>query len=76
MDMRCAVVLQMYTTRLHTGVVCRRCPDVLRMPGDIFDWCAVVNRRIISAYVTYVAETFATLLRPTASKQAGARRAM
>ena len=37
------------------------------MPGDIFDWYAAVNRRIISAHVAYVAETFETLLRPTAS---------
>jgi hypothetical protein len=75
--MNCVVVLQMYTIRFHPGVVLQTLPpDVLRMPGDIFDWCAVVNRRIISTHVAYVAQTCVILLRPTASKQAGARSAM
>jgi hypothetical protein len=67
--MNCVVVLQMYMTRFHTGgSVADTTPDVLLMPGDIFDWCAVVNRRIISTHVAYVAQTFVILLRPTASK--------
>ena len=59
--------MQICTQRFHTGVVFRHYPDVFLMPGDIFDWYAVVNRRIISAHVAYVAGTFAALLQPTAS---------
>jgi hypothetical protein len=37
------------------------------MPGDIFDWCAVVNRHIISAHIASVAGTCATLSQSMAS---------